>query len=314
MRDRPSVDWPSVDWPSVDVVVPTCNRPELLRQAVAAIRAQDYPGPLSVIVVVDGQPPDRSLAGGGPVPVRVLTNERAPGLAGSRNTGILAASADLVAFCDDDDRWLAGKLSRQVTELLAEPGAEVATTSILVEFGNSRSPRTAGRTRVEHGQLLRSRMAMLHSSTFLAVRSALLDGIGLVAEDAPGGQNEDWDLLLRASRRRPIVHCDEPLVAVRWGSTSLFEARWETRIASLEWMLDRHPDIRGSPVGLARVYGQIAFHHAALGHRGAAIRWAWRSVRTRLGEPRGYLALAVACRLTSSDAVLRRLHRRGHGV
>ena len=70
-------------WPSVDVVVPTCDRPEFLRQAVASIRAQDYRGPLSVTVVVDGQPPDRSLADGGPVPVRVLVNERKPGLAGT---------------------------------------------------------------------------------------------------------------------------------------------------------------------------------------------------------------------------------------
>ena len=301
-------------WPSVDVVVPTCDRPEFLRQAVASIRAQDYRGPLSVTVVVDGQPPDRSLADGGPVPVRVLVNERKPGLAGTRNTGILAATSELVAFCDDDDRWLPGKLARQVTEFRAEPGAEFATTSIVVEFGDARSPRTAGRGRVDHAHLLRSRMAMLHSSTFLAARSALVDGIGLVAEDAPGGQNEDWDLLLRASRRRPIVHCDEPLVAVRWGRTSLFAAQWETKIAGLEWMLDRHPEIRGSPVGLARVYGQIAFAHAALGRRGPAVRWAWRSARVRPREPRGYLAVAVACRLTSSDAVLHRLHRRGHGI
>jgi glycosyltransferase involved in cell wall biosynthesis len=302
-------------WPSVEVVVPTRDRPELLRLAVAAIRAQDYPGPLSVTVVADGEPADPAVADdSGQVPVRLLVNERKPGLAGSRNTGILAATAELVAFCDDDDRWLPGKLTRQVAELRAEPGAEFATTSIVVEYGDARSPRTAGRRRVRHADLLPSRLAMLHSSTFLADRSALLDGIGLIAEDAPGGQNEDWDLLLRASRRRPIVHCDEPLVAVRWGRGSLFAAEWESRITGLEWMLERHPDIRCSRRGLARVYGQIAFGHAALGRPGPAVRWAWRSARIRPAELRGYLAVAVACRLTSAGAVQSRLHRRGHGI
>ncbi|MFC7757306.1 hypothetical protein ACFQY4_03945 [Catellatospora bangladeshensis] len=70
--------------------------------------------------------------------------------------------------------------------------------------------------------LARSRMSMLHSSGFLARREALLaDGaIGPVSEDAPGSQNEDWDLLLRAARRHPIVHVDEPLVRVLWGAAA----------------------------------------------------------------------------------------------
>ena len=62
---------------------------------------------------------------------------------------------------------------------------------------------------VTHADLLQSRMAMLHSSTFLIRRASLLDGIGLVNEAAPQSQNEDWDLLLRASARRDIVHVDD---------------------------------------------------------------------------------------------------------
>jgi hypothetical protein len=228
----------------------------------------------------------------GPVPVQlpVNTHARTGRVAQHRNPRRNLRSRRV---CDDDDRWLPGKLTRQVAELHAEPGAVFATTSIVVEFGDSRSPRTAGRSRVFHADLLPSQMAMLHSSTFLAARGALLDGIGQVAEDAPGGQNEDWDLLLRASRRQPIVHCDELLVAVRWGRASVFATQWETKIASREWMLDRHPDLRSSAVGLARVYGQIAFAHAALGRRGPALRSAWRSARIRPAEPRGYLATNV---------------------
>src|SRR5688500_10208360 len=46
------------DWPAVGVVIPTRNRPELLRKALDAVRAQDYPGPLRVIVVFDQAEPD----------------------------------------------------------------------------------------------------------------------------------------------------------------------------------------------------------------------------------------------------------------
>ncbi|HEU4346574.1 MAG TPA: glycosyltransferase family A protein, partial [Actinoplanes sp.] len=201
-----------MNWPSVGVVIPTRNRPELVRKAIAGVRGQRYPGDVKVVVVYDQTEPDYLLAATDGTQVLVLTNWRTSGLAGARNTGIHAVDTELVAFCDDDDQWRPDKLRRQVAALLAEPDSEFATCAIEVEFEGRTTPRLAGRSRVTLDELARSRMAMLHSSSFLVRREALTDGaIGLGAEDAPGSQNEDWDLLLRAARRAPIVHLDEPL-------------------------------------------------------------------------------------------------------
>ncbi len=301
-------------WPSVEVLIPTHQRPQLLAEAIASVQAQDYPGPLSVLVIFDRQEPDDSLVSAGPVPVRVIGNGRTPGLAGARNSGILASGADYVAFCDDDDVWLPGKLRKQVQRVRDEPDMRFATTGIRVDFGENHSPRLAGTSAVTHEQLVESRMAMLHSSTFLIRRASLLGELGLVDESAPGSHNEDWELLLRASRDRPITHVDEPLVAVRWGSASMFTRAWHERITSLEWVLDKYPEIRGSAVGYARVLGQIAFARAALGQRRAALRCCLRAARIRPREPRTYLAAAVALRLATPRFVLGQLHRRGHGV
>lgn len=302
------------DWPSVDVVIPTRHRPQFVRAAIASVRSQDYPGPLQVLVIHDGTAPDPSLADDGQVPIRVMANERAPGLAGTRNTGIVSSSAELVAFCDDDDTWRAGKLRTQVAALQAEPDAELATTAMQVDFGDCASVRLAGTDRVTHAALVRSRMAMLHSSSFLLRRVVLLEGLGLVDESAPGGHNEDWDLLLRASARHDIVHIDKPLISVRWGSTSMFAAAWQQRIDSLEWMMSRHPEIAEDATGHARLLGQIAFGYASMGQRGLAVRTALRGIRRRVGEPRSYLALVAALPMVSSSRVLSILHRRGHGV
>jgi len=298
--------------PAVCVVIPTRNRPALLARAVQSVLDQDYGGDLRVVVVLDRAEPDALRDLPDSPHVDVLTNERTPGLSGARNTGVLAAPEPLVAFCDDDDEWLPGKLSAQVAALTAEPGATFASCSIEVDFDGRRNVRLAGADRVTYADLLPSRMAMLHSSTFLIDRAALID-IGLVDEHAPGSQNEDWDLLLRAARQRPIVHVDEPLVRVHWSARSYFSRDWETKISSLEWMLDRHPDIKTSAVGAARVYGQIAFGHAAAGARREAWRWSMRAIRTRWREPRAYLALAAAGGV-SADWVLAQLHRRGRGV
>ncbi len=263
---------------------------------------------LDVVVVYDGVPVDESLSGR----VRAIRNARKPGLPGARNTGILALDTDLVAFCDDDDEWLPGKLQAQV-EALAASHADFATSSVTVAYDGVESNRFAGTDLVTHERLVRSRMSMLHSSTFVA-RRAFLNEIGLVEEDIPGGQGEDWDLLLRASAVRPIVHVDAPLVRVSWGRTSYFSRDWETKIAALRWMLERHPEIRMERAAAARVFGQIAFAYAARGDAREAIRWSLRGLAKRPLEPRPYLALAVAGRLTTSDAVLDRLHRRGRGV
>jgi glycosyltransferase involved in cell wall biosynthesis len=301
-----------IKWPSVGVVIPTRDRPAEVKAALDSVLAQEYGGQVQVAIVHDQAAPDLTLAE--PGRVRVLANDRTPGLAGARNTGILALGTDLVAFCDDDDDWRPGKLAAQVAALLARPGAEFASCGILVDSGGRLTPRLAGQDEVRYGDLLASRMVMVHSSTFLVRRAALLDGIGLLDETIPGSQNEDWDLVLRASRRVPIVVADQPLVRVRWGGTSYFAGQWETRAASLRWMLDRHPDIAASPVGAARVYGQLAFAHACLGRRGDALRWSGRALRRNWHERRVPFALAVASGAISGEAVLRRLHARGHGI
>lgn len=301
--------------PAVGVVIPTRDRPELVRRAIDAALAQDYPGAVEVVVVFDGTEPDDTLERSAPRrSVRVIRNGRTAGLGGSRNSGIVALDTELVAFCDDDDRWRPGKLRAQVAALEADPAAEAVSTAMEVEYGDHTAVRRAGAGQVAYQDLLRSRMAMVHSSSLLFRRAALLDGIGLVSETIPGGMCEDWDLLLRAARRHPVQHVDEPLVQVLWGASSYFAQRWALKNEAHEWMLAHHPDITTSPVGAARVYGQIAYGHAALGHRREAARWAMKTLRTHPREPRAALALVVAAGVVSDERVQRELNRRGHGI
>jgi glycosyltransferase involved in cell wall biosynthesis len=300
--------------PSVTVVVPTHDRPMLLRETLRSVADQRYEGPLETVVVFDRADPDEALPGEFPeLNLTVVRNTRAPGLAGARNTGILLAASELVAFCDDDDVWLPGKLAAQAEAFLAEPEAELVTTSIVVRFEGKDSVRLAGTDRVELPHLLRSRMAMLHSSTFVFRRAALVDGIGLIDEEIPGAMSEDWDILLRTVRRRPIVHVDEPLVRVLWGSSSFFTQRWDLKLSSHEWMLAEHPDILDDAVGAGRVLGQMAFAEAAMGRRRDAVRRSAAALRRNWREPRAFFALAVAAGV-SPGTVLTTLHRRGRGV
>jgi glycosyltransferase involved in cell wall biosynthesis len=301
--------------PLVSVVVPTRDRPELLRRAVTAILGQTYKGPVECVVVFDQSDPDLPWTDLPPGRTLVVArNDRTPGLAGARNSGILAATGELVAFCDDDDEWLPEKLARQVARLLATPGAAVSTTGILVRYQDRTITRLAPTILVTHRQLLRSRLTELHPSTVLARRDRLLSQIGLVDEEIPGSYAEDYEWLLRASRYGPVLAVPEPLAVIHWHQSSFFADRWRTIISALTYLVDKHRDLRQEPSGLARIYGQIAFAHAALGERKPARRWARRTLSLNRRERRAYLALAISLRLVSAKTVVRMAHGAGKGI
>lgn len=304
-------------YPAVGVVVATRDRPQLVRKAIDSILGQHYPGPIEVMVVFDRAEPDAALVRDDPHRrVHTCRNTRTSGLAGARNTGILALDTSVIAFCDDDDIWLAGKLMAQVERLVSTPEAQFVTTAMQVDYGGARGTvRRAGADEVSVRQLARSRMAMLHSSSFLFRRDAMVDanGFGLVDETIPGSMAEDWDLLLRASRSHPIAHVDEPLVRILWGASSYFNDVWADKNAAREWLIAHHPEIRVDRIALGLQLGKLAFGHAALKHRRAAWQWVRAALRTNWREPRTALAMLVLIGL-SPRWVTVQLNKRGHGI
>lgn len=313
--EEDNLPWPPEpdSWPSVSVIVTTRgDRPQLLARALTAIAAQDYRGRVDCTVVLDGTAgSDLGVPAGR---ARVIRNARTPGLAGARNTGILATYGELVAFCDDDDVWLQGKLRAQAAALAATPPAALACCGIEVEYGAAVSVRVLPQREVTLTDLLRSRLTELHSSTFVCRRSALLCSVGLVSEDIPGSYGEDYELLLRAARHGPVVNVPQQGVRVLWHERSHFDSQWATIVPALSWLLGRYPEFRSQPAGFARVAGQIAFAAAASGQRRTAWQWTRQALRARLLEPRGYLAVGVLAGVLRPDALVRALHRHGRGV
>jgi glycosyltransferase involved in cell wall biosynthesis len=301
--------------PTVSVVVPTRDRPALLRRAVASILGQRYQGLIECVVVFDQSDPELTW---GELPanrrLRLVVNGRTPGLAGARNAGALAAEGALVAFCDDDDEWLPDKLARQVTAMQARPEASVATCGIYVQTGPRAVARIAPVPLVTHRMLLRDRVMELHSSTVLVRRADLLGPIGLVDERIPGSYAEDYEWLLRAAKQAPILALQEPLARIYWSRPSFFFDRWQMMVSALTYLIDKHREFRDEPHGLARIYGKIAFAQAASGERGSARSSARRSLALNRAEPRAWLALLVSLRLLRPGMIVRAANAVGRGI
>ena len=122
---------------SVTAIVPTCERPVLLKRALQSIAAQEL-APVETIVVDDtGQGHEnatrRDVERWGFSKVHVVSNAHAKGASGARNTGAELAGGDLLAFLDDDDEWLPSYLSEGLGQFEAED-LDIVCTDQLCQF------------------------------------------------------------------------------------------------------------------------------------------------------------------------------------
>jgi hypothetical protein len=145
-------------------------------------------------------------------------------------------------------------------------------------------------------------------------RSDFLDRVGPVDERIPGGHNEDYEWLLRATREGSISIVREPLVRIHWHQSSWFARRWGSLIASHLYLLARYPEFATSRRGLGRMYGQLAFYHAAAGDRRGAWRWMLRTLRVRPLERRIYVTLLVVLLPGMAPRFLALANRSGRGI
>lgn len=110
---------------TVSVIIPTYkNRGGLLKSVDSAL-SQDYPGLLEVIIVDDNEPDSEDRRStitmmqkySDNPKVVYICHDRNKNGAAARNTGINASKGDFIAFLDDDDLFLEGKLTKQVEYL-----------------------------------------------------------------------------------------------------------------------------------------------------------------------------------------------------
>jgi GT2 family glycosyltransferase len=310
---------------TVAVVVPTCNRRELLLQTVKSVLAQTY-GDLRCIVVDNGSTDGttEALASLGDNRLSWVRRELRAGAAAARNLGIDAAGGSpWVAFLDDDDLWAPEKLELQLAALAANPAARWSATGCQYVDADLRVLPTESfhwgalpdqTTTLVHqeqlfGMLREHNDLKMSTSTVLAPRELLI---------AAGKFNatlllaEDWDLWLRLIQRSPFVYVDLPLQVYRvWeGQTSNESSRsWPAIRSSILALRARYlaPDDASVSREQAATWEQHAARLCVADNRrakasGHYLRAAWK------GRDPGQLAYALAV-VTVPSVVKGRLGR-----
>jgi len=231
--------------PLVSVVVPTHNRPEMLAEALASVRAQTFTD-YEVIVISNGESANARRASREAAAGCVFLELNEGNLPAARNHGIAHANGEWIAFLDDDDLWLPTKLERQIAEA-KRTGADMVACDSIQFYLDGRE--IVHQPRVPDGwsyvkAICHHRWGVPPSTVM--VRKAVLDEVsGFDPEQRVG---EDGDLHRRISWRHTIHQMDEVLTRYRIGHTSLSQNRREANRYELRYYVkmlrDTPPDLR----------------------------------------------------------------------
>lgn len=195
--------------PSVSIIIPTRNRPQLLPRAVESARAA---GTDVEIIVVDDASRDETASVCRELPgIKYIRLERNQGVAGARSVGILASSAEFIAFLDDDDLRLPGSLDLQTTRLAATPEAGFVCGAMLVADQNYDLTGEISSPPVSSGdvfwQLLELDFPVMPLS--VVIRKECFLRVGLLNRHLSG--IDDWDIMVRIAELFSVVTITEPV-------------------------------------------------------------------------------------------------------
>jgi glycosyltransferase involved in cell wall biosynthesis len=228
--------------PRISVVIPTHERPEECKRAVGSALNQDWP-PLEVLVCDDGSA-DRTQheleAWAADEPrlryLRLPRNFGNP--AAARNLGTQSARGEWVAFLDDDDEWVPGKLRVQGKAILTGRYDVVASDAMRTSGG----PYFGLTSEVVPDRAEFLRHNPIITSTAVARRSTLIAAGGF-ADSAIGIsiKVEDYAAWLNlAYRGASFLVLPDELVAyedTQENRLSGAAARREAEVAAVRWRL-----------------------------------------------------------------------------
>jgi glycosyltransferase involved in cell wall biosynthesis len=243
----------------ISVVIATFQRPEPCERALRSVLAQTEP-PLEVLVCDNGsrdETADRMRAWEQrDARVRFLATAENTGTPGTtRNLGIENARGSLVAFLDDDDEWLPGKLAAQLPPLLAGE-ADLVSTGAFRSDGSVYFPDAPASRPITRAELLRTNPVIVSSA--LVRRERLLAAGGFRTDPRVRGIEDYAMWLTLAGGGARLLVLGEPLVRYEDASADrMSTARIATQVAVAR-LVARHALRRPDGAALSAAARQVA--------------------------------------------------------
>jgi glycosyltransferase involved in cell wall biosynthesis len=301
----------------ISVIIPTRDRPALLREALASIRAIETLALTFEILVGDNGNDPASRAAADAYGATWIKVDRA-GAGAARNAGLKAATGEFVAFLDDDDVWLPTNIASHVAIMQARPEldavlGQIVTTDMALKPTGEPWPERG----LEGDALVRAMLSGYYPQLGgTVVRASAAKAVGLFDENLLGDQ--DWDWQLRLARRRKVGFTPTPSVLFRQRAPGSFDKLRLMRLGFARKVFLRHAiaerRVFGNPMTMVKSYTQTmrqyfdyfvdaAVDRSAEGDRGGALSAIGGAFRVFPGRTMFHLALKPRLRGAALGAV-----------
>ena len=280
---------------TISVIVPCYNGERFIAEAIESVLNQTY-ADVELVVVDDGSTDGSEevirpyLGGKG---VKHLRHDRNRGIPSARNSGIRNSSGEYIAFLDQDDIWMPGKLEKQVAVLSKDRHREIGLvfTDIYYnydgEYIREAYPHKIIPARINmlpRGEVFKSLFMRnyIPCITTLIPRRVFSE-IGLLDENINGG-TDDYDLFLRINGRYDIHYVDEPLAAkrVHEENYSYIPRLQDDQLYIIEKMVILFPELRALKAKkLSQVYESLGYYYCNVQEYHLAVKAYMKAVRER---------------------------------
>jgi glycosyltransferase involved in cell wall biosynthesis len=293
-----------VSAPEITVVIPTRNRWPMLRRALDGAFGQE--GVDAEIIAIDDGSVDETpqrLSEIDEPRLRVVRHEVSRDVARARNRGIQEASAEWVAFLDDDDLWSPNKLRTQLACVAAERASWVYSAGVLLNAQRKAVAELRPPSPDDLLRLLLTTNVMPGGSSNVVARTELVRSVGGFDESL--AQLADWDLWIRLACEATPAVSQEVLVGYVGHDRNMLLEEGRDIVGELEYIAVKHRAERlseGVTLDYAAFVRFVASGHRRAGRRGRAAATLFRGAmayRNPENALRGVLAML------GEDAMLR---------
>ena len=196
----------------VSLIIPTFNRPHLLRRCVnSALQAGSN---VEVIVVDDASVDETASVCQTLRDIKYVRLDSNRGVAGARNEGLRACTSEYVGFLDDDDLRLPNSIDAQVKLLEAQTDAGMIYGRAFYGDEQCLPKENSYPDECPQGDIFWELMVWNFVPCLTVLfRRACLDHVGLIDESAIGV--DDWDLWIRIAELYPVLAMDREVAVWR---------------------------------------------------------------------------------------------------